>query len=61
MDDGKCPFVGAGCDGGTVSADGWVGCAYKAHAGDVCEWTAELPAGTSPRDFYNAMAMEAAR
>ena len=58
--EGRCPFVGGECSGGTVDG-GWVGCAYKDSPEGECEWIAELPAGTSPRDFYNAMAMEAAR
>ena len=60
MSAGKCPFTGLACDGGKVYSDGTVGCAFKKEPDAVCEWTGELPEGTSPRDFYNQALMEAA-
>lgn len=54
----KCPFTGGECDGGTPHADGTAGCGYKATPSSECEWLAELPDGTSPRDFYNQTVME---
>ena len=60
MDDGgRCPFTLSGCDGGTVHDDGTVGCAYKQSPDAPCIWIAEVPAGTSPRDFYNGKVIEA--
>lgn len=49
-----CPFTLGACDGGEVHAGGVAGCGYKASPDAECEWTAELPPGVSPRDFYNA-------
>ena len=61
MDYKTCPFVGTGCDGGAIHADGSVGCGYKAAPDAECAWTGEVPANVSPRDFYNAAVMEATR
>ena len=58
---GPCPFVGCGCDGGAIHADGTVGCGFKEHPDALCAWMDELPPNTSPRDFYNAAVMEAMR
>lgn len=55
----RCPFTTGRCDGGEIYADGTVGCGFAPDAGGECEWMAELPDGTSPRDFYNAALMDA--
>lgn len=55
----RCPFTGGACDGGTIHADGTVGCGFRESPDTTCKWTAELPDGMSPRDFYNAALMEA--
>lgn len=57
----ECPFTGGRCDGGEVYADGTVGCGYKGVPGVECAWIAELPCGTSSRDFYNSAVMEVSR
>ena len=49
------------CDGGTVYANGTIGCGFKESPGTKCAWMADLPEGASPRDFYNEKIMEAAR
>ena len=58
----SCPFVPIFiCDGGTIHADGTVGCAFRETPEGECAWIADVPEGTSPRDFYNQTIMEATR
>lgn len=56
----ECLFIPtAECDGGTIHADGTIGCAFKEAPDAECSWIADVPEGTSPRDFYNQAIMEA--
>ena len=55
----ECPFTGLGCDGGETYPDGTIGCAFKESPDAECAWIADVPDGTSPRDFYNQTIMEA--
>lgn len=57
--DGRCPFLGSRCTGGELDG-GVAGCAYKERPGDACDLLAEVPAGQHPRDWLNAMHVEAA-
>ena len=58
---GECPFTGRGCDGGETYQDVTVGCGFMESPDAECAWMADVPDGTSPRDFYNAKMMEAIR
>ena len=56
----ECLFIPtAECDGGAIHADGTIGCAFKEAPDAECSWIADVPEGTSPRDFYNQAIMEA--
>lgn len=61
MDCYECPFTGCECDGGAIYPNGTVGCAFKGSPDSECAWLADVPDGTSPRDFYNEKIMEALR
>ncbi|MBQ9002161.1 MAG: hypothetical protein IJ087_09940 [Eggerthellaceae bacterium] len=61
MSESECLFTGCECDGGRTHADGATGCAYKETPDSECAWLADVPDGTSPRDFYNEKIMEALR
>ena len=61
MGTNQCPFTRGACDGGEIHANGTVGCGYKVSPDSECAWLADVPDGTSPRDFYNEKILEAAR
>jgi len=58
--DARCPFTEGPCDGGTVHADGRVGCGFKESPDAECEWLADVPDWEHPRDFRNRMLIDAA-
>lgn len=53
VDEGRCPFTGAACDGGEIG-----GCGFREEPGSPCDLMMDVPFGVHPRDWYNARILE---